>query len=54
MTYKCGAICTSLYIARHKVSKLLIAALAFENFTFEVVIVDRYCPNANLGGGSFG
>ena len=54
MTYKCSFICTSLHIARHKVSKLLIAALAGDNFTYEVVIVDRYCPNANFGGGAFG
>jgi hypothetical protein len=54
MTYKSSFICTSLYLSRHKVSKLLIAALAGENFTFEVVIVDSHCPNANFGGGAFG
>jgi hypothetical protein len=54
MTYKSTYICTSLYLSRHKVTKLLIAALACENFTYEVVIVDRHCPNANFGGGAFG
>jgi hypothetical protein len=54
MTYKCSSICTSLYLSRHKVSKLLIASLACENSTFEVVIVDRHCPDAKYGGGAFG
>ena len=54
MTYKCSFIPISIHLARHKISKLLIASLAGDNFHFEVVIVDRYCPNAKLGGGSFG
>lgn len=54
MTYHTSHICTSLQLSRHKVSNLLIASLACDNSTFEVVIVDRHCPDAKYGGGAFG
>ena len=54
MTLKCAFIPISVQLSRQKISKLLIASLAGENFHLEVIIVDRHCPNSKLGGGAFG
>jgi|LauGreDrversion4_2_1035121.scaffolds.fasta_scaffold598708_1 hypothetical protein len=53
MRYVSRFIVRNIWIERHKVTRLLIACMAGEN-TFDVVIIDPHCPDAEVGGGKFG
>jgi hypothetical protein len=53
MKYRTKFIIRDMWIERHKVTRLLVACLSGEN-QFEVVIIDDYCPDADVGGGAFG
>lgn len=51
--YSSPFICTSMFIERHKVSKLLIGCFAGES-SFDVVVIDKTSPHADVGIGAFG